>query len=116
MGDEQNQTNTAEGQSELTAVVMGQHEHLVGIEFLHSIAIRHGSDNHMPCAVYVSGISATFEGTILSNEININNILFGGTFEKFNYTKLAKMQAEWKVENAKRSVARFEKNLKDLGS
>jgi len=92
---------------------MSEYDHISGIKYLKTIAIRHGNDNQQPCAVYVSGISATFDDTLICNELNTGNTLFGGELEKFDYQTLEKLRAEWRVENAKRSVVRLEKQLSE---
>ena len=79
------------------------------------IKIRLGNENQPPMVVFIKGKNS--HGHWICERINTGEIYFSSdenNFIDFDYKKFELLEAEWRVENAKNSLTRFEKNLAEL--
>ena len=78
-----------------------------------TIAIRLGNENQEPRAVHVGGVNS-FD-MLICRVLNTGEVVFsfpeGDDLVDFDMKLLQKLRAEWRLENAKRSVERFQKQL-----
>ena len=86
---------------------------MLNIDRKGTIAIRPGNDNHEPRAVYVGGVNG-FD-MLVCRVLNTGEVMFSypesGDLLDFDIKLLQKLRAEWRLDNAKRSVERFQKQL-----
>ncbi len=81
-------------------------------EFIGKVCIRLGNENQEPLAVVPTGYNG-FD--LLSCKVlNTGNLVFGGPFIDFDIEQLQILRAEWRLNNAKESIKRFQKDVDNL--
>ena len=89
---------------------------MLNIDRQGTIAIRQGNENQEPMAVYVGGVNGFY--MLVCKPLNSGSLYFSMPEEDdlvdFDFKLLQKLRAEWNVENAKRSVVKFQKNLDEV--